>query len=72
MTVWRIIVISATLAPLLVECSQPEGPAANHGICFQQANCAGGSSSGLPTKEQCKASGGKSWVGGASNYCVGL
>jgi hypothetical protein len=28
MDVWRAIIISAALAPLLVECSQPQGPAA--------------------------------------------
>ena len=73
MNVWRVIVISAALAPLLVECnSQPEGPAAEHGLCYQQADCLGASGSGLPTKEQCKATGGKSWLGGAAQYCVGL
>ena len=72
MKVWRVIVIAAALAPL-VECnSQPEGPAAEHGLCYQQPSCEGATLPGLPTKEQCKASGGKSWVGGASNYCVGL
>jgi hypothetical protein len=72
MKVWRAIVIAAVLAPL-VECnSQPEGPAAEHGLCYQQYNCGGVSSSGLPTKEQCKASGGKSWLGGATQYCTGL
>jgi hypothetical protein len=71
MNFWRIIVTAAALAPLLVECaSQPEGPAAEHGLCFQQINCAGPSTSGLPTKEQCKAAGGKSWVGGAANSCT--
>ena len=70
MDVWRAIIIAAALAPLLVECSQPEGPAAEHGLCFQQINCAGPSASGLPTKEQCKASGGKSWLGGAANSCT--
>jgi hypothetical protein len=67
---WRIIVIAATLAPLLAECSQPEGPAAEHGLCYTQTQCAGGNTSGLPTKDQCKAAGGKSWLGGAANYCV--
>jgi hypothetical protein len=74
MNVWRIIVIAAALAPFLVECSsQPEGPAAEHGLCFQQPNCAGSSPPGLtlPTREQCKAAGGQSWLGGAAQYCSG-
>jgi hypothetical protein len=73
MKIWRVIVIATALAPFLAECtSQPEGPAAEHGLCYQQYNCAGASSSGLPTKEQCKATGGKSWLGGAAQYCTGL
>jgi hypothetical protein len=72
MKIWRAIVIATALAPFLAECSQqPQGPAAEHGLCFPQPKCAGTSLSGLPTKEQCKASGGQSWLGGAAQYCTG-
>jgi hypothetical protein len=72
MKAWRAIVIAAALTPLAACNNQPEGPAAEHGLCYQQYNCEGASASGLPTKEQCKASSGKSWLGGAAQYCTGL
>jgi hypothetical protein len=73
MNVWRVIIIAAALAPFLVECTQqPEGPAAEHGLCYQQPSCEGATLPGLPTKEQqCKATGGQSWLGGAAQYCSG-
>src|SRR4051794_5875503 len=41
MNVLRVIIISAALAPFLVECSQPQAPADEPGLCFQQPACAG-------------------------------
>jgi hypothetical protein len=70
----RIIVVLAAVACVTGCNQQPQGPAAEHGLCFLSASCGGGSPPGLslPTREQCKAAGGNSWLGGASSYCTGL
>jgi hypothetical protein len=48
----------------------PDIPANEHGMCFRETYCGGNTLLGLPTRSQCKASGGKSWVGGNSNSCI--
>jgi hypothetical protein len=75
MNAWHTIIIAAAATCILVGCKpQPEGPAAEHGLCFIGPACGGNAPSGvsLPTREQCKAAGGNSWLGGASSYCTPL
>jgi hypothetical protein len=73
MDAWRIVVVAIALGLVLAIAGckqQPEGQAADHGLCFQQAGCSGGGVGQLPTQSQCKAAGGKSWLGGAQQYCT--
>lgn len=74
MNAWRVIITSTALASAaaIAGCGPkpPEGPADEHGMCFQQTYCGGSTLLGLPTRSQCEATGGKSWVGGTSNSCI--
>ena len=58
MNAWRMILASTTLVPVitLIGCGpqQPPGPAADHGLCYQQAGCGGGSLLELPTLNECE------------------
>jgi hypothetical protein len=68
-----VIAVSAALASVvaIAGCGPtPDIPANEHGMCFREAYCGGNTLLGLPTRSQCKASGGKSWVGGNSNSCI--
>jgi hypothetical protein len=49
---------------------KPDVPADEHGMCFRETYCGGNTLLGLPTQSQCRATGGKSWVGSASNSCI--
>ena len=74
MNAWRMILVSTTLVPVITVggCGpqQPPGPAADHGLCYQQASCSGGSLLELPTLNECKAAGGKSWTGATQKSCT--
>ena len=63
MLAWRMILVATTLVPVITVAGcgpqQPPGPAADHGLCYQQAGCGGGSLLELPTLNECKAAGGK-------------
>jgi len=53
MNAWRLIALSSALVPVVIASGcgqqQPAGPAADHGLCYQQAGCSGGSLLELPT-----------------------
>jgi hypothetical protein len=59
MNAWRMIVVSTALVPVVAASGcgpqQPPGPDADHGLCYQQAACSGGSLLQLPTLNECKA-----------------
>jgi hypothetical protein len=69
----QMVVVSAAVSSVVVlsGCNQPQGSAADRGLCFQQAACAGGAMSGLTTRDQCKTAGGKSWSA-TQRSCAGL
>jgi hypothetical protein len=74
MNAWRMIVVSIALVPVIAVTGcgpkQPAGPDADRGQCFQQAACTGGPLLELPTSNQCKAAGGKSWSGVTQASCT--
>jgi hypothetical protein len=76
MNAWRLIALSSALVPVIIASGcgqqQPAGPAADHGLCYQQAGCSGGSLLELPTLNECQAAGGKSWTGLTQKSCKGL
>ena len=67
-----MIAASTVLASIVVitGCGPAQGFPNGHGMCFQQTYCEGNALLGLSTMSQCKATGGKSWTGSASNSCV--
>jgi hypothetical protein len=69
----QMVVVSAAVSSVVVlsGCNQPQRSAADRGLCFQQAACAGGAMSGLTTRDQCKTAGGKSWSA-TQRSCAGL
>ena len=70
MLAWRMILVATTLVPVITVAGcgpqQPPGPAADHGLCYQQAGCGGGSLLELPTLNECKAAGRKECGPGAT------
>jgi hypothetical protein len=74
MSPWRMIVVSTALVPVIaVSGCGPQQPPGPIGVCYQQAACIGGSSGWLlelPTLNECKEAGGKSWTGIIQNSCT--
>jgi hypothetical protein len=66
------IAMSTALASIVVIAGRgpTQGFPIGHGMCFRQTHCGGSALLGLSTMSQCKATGGKSWAGSASNSCV--
>jgi hypothetical protein len=73
MNAWRMIGVSTAvglvIATVALTGCQPEGPPVR-GLCFQQTRCTGGSLLELPTSNECKAAGGKSWTGMGQRDCT--